>query len=357
MDAKLIPNLILRNAETLVRRLLRLRPRPYKVLLELTDHCNSKCQTCSVWRDNEVEPKTELSLEVATRLLESSGRDLTWIALSGGEITLYRNFPALVDLLERYCPKLKIVTFTTNGLLPQRAADCARALQKLNCKLFVTVSLDGDQETHDRVRGVAGNFNRAQSTFALLQALGVQTFWGLTISAENQNYLQSHPEIWPGIQAITTAHTGGLYRQDNSMAAATLVSILDQALAGYRRASLSEWFEWIYLRLSQAHAQNRGQQPIPCEVIGTSLHIKANGEVKPCQFVEHIGDLRQNTLTEILAHPDLPKKIDELRAGQCPGCWMNCYAPHSMMQNPVRSVFQAFFGTRKRAQRHQSVTN
>ena len=39
--------------------------------------------------------------------------------------------------------------------------------------------------------------------------------------------------------------------------------------------------------------------------------------------------MKLNTVSEA-------KKI--IKENNCPKCWMNCYSPHSIMQNPIQSL-------------------
>ena len=120
MKISTVSSLIVRNVEVYVRRILRRTPRPYKVLMELTNHCNSRCQTCSIWKNDAHLPQNEMSPELVEGFFKSYGDNLFWLALSGGEITLYRNFPFLVECLKKYAHSLKPVSYT-HLTLPTKA--------------------------------------------------------------------------------------------------------------------------------------------------------------------------------------------------------------------------------------------
>jgi len=334
--------LVLRNLEIAVRSAFGGTPRPYKLLLELTDHCNSRCKTCSIWKTDEQNPKQELSLPSLERSLADYGKHILWIALSGGEVTLYQKFPELVKLLKTYCPHLKLVTFTSNGLMPQKTLQCAQLLQQLKSDLFITLSLDGSEKIHDSLRGVPGNFTRAQVSFGLLKEAGIRVHWGLTISPLNQEFLASDDPLLGQFKAVTFVHSGGIYKQNNSISNPLLAWSLRRMIAKYQIQNLGEWVEWLYLKLSLHFVSHGRKTPIPCEVIATNLHIKADGTVLPCMFTEKIGNLEQQSLREILAQKELPERIASYRQRHCANCWMNCYGPHSMMQHPLKSLYYAF---------------
>lgn len=341
--------LILRNIEVYGRRVLRRTPRPYKVLMELTNHCNSRCQTCSIWKNDAHLPQNEMSSEIVENFFRTYGANLFWLALSGGEITLYRNFAFLIDCLKKYGSSIKLITFTTNGLNPHKALEYALKLKELGTDLFITISMDGDEKTHDRVRGVPGNYKRAWQTYNLLKENGIVVHWGLTASLLNEEYVrEENPEL-SQFKAITFAHSGGIYEQDNLQDDVRLAKQVKALAKSYNITSLGEIVEWLYLKLSYRFLISDKQMAIPCEVISTNVHIRSNGFVQPCMFVEKMGDLAKQSLNQILAEPALYERIDKYRTGDCPKCWMNCYAPHSMMQHPFKSLYYSLFGYRKKS--------
>ena len=335
---KTLVSIFVRNIEIAFRRWFGLSPRPYKLLLELTEYCNSRCQTCDIWKVKE-EPKTHLTVENAENLLRDFGNHTLWLALSGGEITLYKNFPELVSLIDKYCRYLKVITFTTNGLLPERALDCALQLKKLGTDIFVTISLDGDEKSHDDIRGVPGNFKKTFHTYNLLKSYDVPVHWGLTVSDLNKSFIESDDPLLNEIKAVTFVHSDGIYKKENTFSEANLLAKVSEK---YKISNLSEAFEWFYLRLSWTFLKRDKKIPVPCEVIATSLHVRPNGDIHPCMFVNPIGTIERDKITDVLKLPFVKTKMTQYRKGQCPGCWMNCYAPHSMMQHPWRSLFYTF---------------
>lgn len=342
-----IISLLVRNLEIAFRRWLNLPPRPYKFLLELTEHCNSRCQTCDIWKKPEAGEKASLSLKHAERLLSDFGKHTLWLALSGGEITLYKDFPELALLIRKYCPHLKLVTFTTNGLNPTKALEFAKILKNLGADIFVTVSLDGDEMTHDQIRGIDGNYAKAHQTFQLLSEANITAHWGLTVSELNKKFIENDRSLIPKIKAFTFAHSHGIYKKENTISNHSLVTLLSKISSAYKISTLGEAFEWVYVRLARSHIQLNKKNLIPCEVIGTSLHIRPNGNIQPCMFVNSLGSLESDSVSSLLQTPALQTKMADYRKGKCPGCWMNCYAPHSMMQHPWRSLFYAFVPLKK----------
>lgn len=335
--------IILRNLELALRDFLGLNLRPYKVLLELTDYCNSKCKTCFIWKNNG-SVKKQINLSELEPALKEYGSNLLWVSLGGGEVTLYSEFDGLIDTLKRNCPNLRVVTFTTNGLKPEKALEYALKIKKYGFDLFVTVSLDGDEETHDYVRGVAGNFALAQRSMQLLKEAHVWAHFGLTVSGLNSEYISaSLKSSITQIRAFSFEHTGGIYKTDAKSSNINIIESIIKIRVLYRISQLGEAVEYLYIALAEKFFNsNKKALPIPCEVIATSLHIRPNGDINPCMYLPKLGNIKDDQIGKLLNSADAKLMRSKALAGQCEKCWMNCYAPHSIMRHPLLSLKKLF---------------
>jgi MoaA/NifB/PqqE/SkfB family radical SAM enzyme len=341
MKTKTIFFIVFRNFESFIRDILGLPTRPYKVLFELTDHCNSRCLTCSIWKPSQT--KTHFSPENADQFLSDYGQNITWIALSGGEVTVYPYIKELTALIKKYCPYLKIITFTTNGLLPNRVLEIAKELKDLGADLFVTISLDGEEDLHDQIRGTPGGYKKALETSARLAEFGVQAYLGLTISEYNIEYLKSAGKNAQKMKSISFAHSGGIYSQENMLDPSISAAVISQILKWYRINKISEIVEWIYLKLSYNFFVHNKKSPIACEALSTNLHIRPNGSILPCMFLPKIASIEDKIpMKKILVSNEVKRQIREIKKLNCPQCWMNCYAPHSIMRHPIQSILRLF---------------
>ncbi len=331
--------LVLRNLELVWRDLFKMDYRPYKLLLELTEYCNSKCQTCYIWK-NDGTPKQEINIQDMQAVLEDYGPHLFWIGLSGGEITLYKNFDELILLFKRYCPNLKIVTFTTNALKPEKALACAQKIKEQGYDLFVTISLDGDEKTHDFVRGIDGNYNLALKTQKLFNENNIVSHFGLTASRFNLDFFKNlTPEQFQDYRAISFEHGGGIYKTHEGAAANVLMPSIERVIELYNLKHVSDLVESVYLRLAKIFfASDKQDLPVPCEVISSNLHISPKGEIKPCMYLPSLGEIKTNRISEVLKSQQAKDLRNRALKGQCEKCWMNCYAPHSIMRHPIKSL-------------------
>jgi len=136
---------------------------PEAVTLFLTHRCNLRCKMCGQWGESGVTRqqgsellKQELSLDELKKLVDELARFKPAITLFGGEPLL---FPGCVGLVEYIKRKGMHVLMITNGsLLREHAEGLVNAgLDELN------VSLDGDKDLHDLIRGLPGVFERIKA--------------------------------------------------------------------------------------------------------------------------------------------------------------------------------------------------
>ena len=68
-----------------------------------------------------------------------------------------------------------------------------------------------------------------------------------------------------------------------------------------------------------------------------------NGDVKPCMFMNPIGNIKEGDFKKIYNSDNTDQVRKDIKKDKCPKCWMNCYSPHSIMQNPFKSLLKLIF--------------
>lgn len=141
---------------------------PMNLTISVSYRCNSRCKTCNVWQ----RPNDDFTLEEYQKTFASIGRDAYWFTFSGGEPTLRKDLPEIVEAAYRHC-RPGIINIPTNGIQDKAIPDRIERILQVAPKsdVIVNLSLDGIGEKHDIVRGVKGNFKRAMRTYAALRAL------------------------------------------------------------------------------------------------------------------------------------------------------------------------------------------
>lgn len=138
------------------------RPIPLFATLYITDVCNQRCTHCGIYTVNKkIKEFTTDELKQIIDDLCSMGSE--WFRLLGGEPLLRRDLKELVDYIS--CTKGKIAEIVTNGIGIEKKMD---ALENL---YFVGISIEGNKENHERVRG-KGSFEKAEKAVEICVKAG-----------------------------------------------------------------------------------------------------------------------------------------------------------------------------------------
>src|SRR5258708_28180817 len=142
--------------------------RPIYAVWEITLRCDLACVHCGsrAGRARPDELTTAECLDLVDQMADLGVREVTLI---GGEAYLRDDWLEIVRALRRRGMQ---ATMTSGGpgLAAERVAAAAEAgLQS------VSVSIDGLEETHDRLRGVRGSYRSATAALGYLRAAGIIT--------------------------------------------------------------------------------------------------------------------------------------------------------------------------------------
>lgn len=155
------------------------RPRaPTVVVWNATNACNLRCRHC--YASSGVRDRLELTTEEALRMVgEISSLGSRVLIISGGEPLVREDLPVVCREAKRRGLKVLI---STNGTLINDAVIEELKRSKVD---YVGVSLDGVGDTHDRIRGVKGSFDKAVESLKALRDSGVMTGVRMTVFKEN----------------------------------------------------------------------------------------------------------------------------------------------------------------------------
>ena len=109
--------------------------------------------------------------------------------MSGGEVTLVKYYKQMIESLVKNCKNIKILAFTTNALAINRSVEYASYAKEKGLDVLVTISLDGDEKTHDELRGIKGNYNKCFDLYYKLREKQINCNFGITISDQNHDFI------------------------------------------------------------------------------------------------------------------------------------------------------------------------
>jgi len=290
----------------LFRKMGRPRKLPLNLTFSVCYRCNSRCKTCNVYKKHA----DELSLREWRKIFKKIGKTPFWTTFSGGEPFLRK------DLIEVVCEaysncRPSIINIPTNGLLVSRIPESVRDIAR-HCKksqVVINVSIDDINEKHDKIRGIAGNYEKAIETFKKLKSIDASNL-SIGIHTVISKYnVKRIPHIYEVLQhlkpdsyiteiaeervelgtigsSISPAYDDYVYAID------FLINKLNQE--GFSKVGkIARAFRIEYYKLVKKIIKDR-YQVIPCYAGSASAQIAPDGDVwSCCTRAESFGNLRK----------------------------------------------------------------
>lgn len=153
---------------------------PHAIGIAVNNHCNLRCQHCYLQYRSLAPLLSQCELEhVLDQVIALP--DTRLVSLVGMEPLLGNNGPAMLTRLSNR-PKGIMAGIITNGILLDRYLDLLRATRLSH----INISIDGNRQDHDAVRGT-GNFDKTLSSivWCLREMPTTQMVVGLTIQRRN----------------------------------------------------------------------------------------------------------------------------------------------------------------------------
>lgn len=151
---------------------------PLAVRWQLTDRCNNFCRYCALYKN----PRPEMAFEEIKRVLdELKENGVVRVSYSGGEPLLREDISGIIE----YTKDIGIsCSMNTRGALIDRNKDAIINLD------LIKISLDGTEETHDRISHRSGAYNDVIYAIERCREWGVNTVINTTITNENLNDIE-----------------------------------------------------------------------------------------------------------------------------------------------------------------------
>jgi MoaA/NifB/PqqE/SkfB family radical SAM enzyme len=282
---------------------------PFSIVVSVSYRCNSKCQTCDVWR----KPNNDMTLAEWAKTFANIGRGPLYFTFTGGEPFMRKDTVDMALAAYNHC-RPSVITIPTNGILTQRIVEqvdrlCAGA-PKAN--IGINLSLDEVGERHDAIRMVPGNWNKAMKTWQELKALQKQhKNLVLTNHTVISNFnIDRFFEIYAGLEFLepdsyiteiaeerVELDTIGwditpLAEKYGPVADFLSQKARERPVTGF--AKITQAFRAEYYQLAKRILVEQ-RQVIPCYAGWASCQIAPNGDLWSCCIrAEGVGNLRDN---------------------------------------------------------------
>ncbi|NNE67738.1 MAG: radical SAM protein [Pyrinomonadaceae bacterium] len=339
------------------------------VIFFVTSRCNAACETC--FYHEELNQKGDLTFDQIRKVSETMP-EITDLWLSGGEPTLRKDVLEIISLFAKN-NKISRLIVPTNALIKDRVADLVEGALSRNPginELYLNIALDGFGETHDRIRGVPGNWDKAlnciehlyplKSRFEDRLRLNVNT----VICADNykeinklSDYLLNNFELdgqyfniirgetkagdeikqipldaLPGVYAraaqITEKYAERMFKADDSVKKfVKKVAYVGTIMTHYRH--------------QHANFEKKTEWKFPCTAGDTVAVIDYNGDVRACELLEKfasLGDFNYD-FSKLWEHESRAQELVKIDGGKACWCTHVCFI-HSSLQHSRKGLLK-----------------
>jgi len=287
------------------------------VILMPHSACNCRCVMCDIWKDNKnLKQLTEQDIRGLLTSLKKLGTQQ--VLMSGGEALLNPNFFRFCEMLNR--EHISVTLLSTGLTLKKNAAAITRYVRD------VIVSLDGDETMHDRIRQIPGAFRMLREGVEQIKTLS-PAFRVTARSVIHRINFRSWPAIIESaanmgldqvsfLPADVSSHAFNREvlwsekRQHEILPAESeleeMQAVLEHVLVRFAdriRSGFIAEFPAKLKKIVAYYAACYGHQPFPykkCNAPWVSAVVEADGTLRPCFFHDPVGNIRQDSLENIL---------------------------------------------------------
>jgi MoaA/NifB/PqqE/SkfB family radical SAM enzyme len=336
------------------------------VILFVTSRCNAYCKTC--FYHAELNHPGDLTFEQLEKV-SATMPPITDLWLSGGEPTLRRDVSKIIDTFVKVNGVERVI-IPTNALIKSRVFEIVdQALDhKQAIHLYLNVALDGYGKTHDRIRGVPGNWEKAldciQSLYPLKRKYAERFRLNVNTVVCAENYLEIEklaefmwsnfqldgqyfnivrgetavgdeikqvppeilPEMYAFISRLTKRYGDRMFTDDDK---------------GKRFVKNLAYVGAIttHYRTQHANFQQSTSWPFPCTAGETTAVIDYNGDVRACELREKFATLADYDydFSVLWAAHEREIELKQIDGGRACWCTHVCFI-HDSMRHSRRAL-------------------
>jgi len=305
---------------------------PEELHLELTYECNQKCLFCDL--PYKRDKKREISFaEIKNFVCKSKClRKIKRILLSGGEPWLRKDFLKIYAFLKKVFPGISIGILTnfSNSYL------ILKNLQRMDGNVWLSTSIDGLDEKHDRVRGRKNAFSELLFTYGLLRKKFPHIGISFTFTLFPENYDQILPVYqWAkknrtsvGFQVMVQKKETKLFCWDREKIEKVDEQVNEIILDIYKQGDLDTSrlpFEVLNFVLIAKYVRDpkRFFPNCPCGTRFAMFDPFGNVYLCPVHKDKIIGNIRREKFDEIWFSQEAKKTREFFNQRVC-HCWLCC---------------------------------
>jgi MoaA/NifB/PqqE/SkfB family radical SAM enzyme len=288
------------------------------VILFVTSRCNAFCKTC--FYHEELNQPGDMSFEQIEKVSRTMP-PITDLWLSGGEPTLRRDVSQIIDTFVKNNGVSRII-IPSNGLIKARVCEIVDQALGRNpgIDLYLNIALDGYGETHDRIRGVPGNWEKAlsciESLYSLkekykhrfrlnvntvvcaenydeIERLGEFMWSNFRLDGQYFNIVRGETLVGDEIKKVPAEVLPEMYAYVSRLTKRYGDRMFADDDAGKRFVKNVAYVGAIttHYRTQHANFQQSTAWPFPCTAGETTAVIDYNGDVRACELREKFATL------------------------------------------------------------------
>lgn len=332
-------------------------PKPRMVQFPVCDRCNSRCIMCNRWqKSREREISLDKISEVFTNRMFSRVED---VSLHGGEPTLRNDLSEICRIIQDACPGLKRLWISTNGLgvgrIEKRMVEILKVMDFRRIKtLDINVSIDGLEETHDRIRGVKGGFQQCIETIGMLKRLSkeypIKTTIGTVIQPLNLYQVEDMEKLAGDLQ-VPIVFQPLMFDKFFSIRGDSDLTFSKDDIKEFQRIIETKFvrgtsttnFYWCdFLSIMEG-----GKRQSPCAFDRYVLSLYPTGEVLPCSREDWIlfGNVYDRPVDQIWFGREANAIRRRMKEEVCPTCSFYCGVEFALQKEFFK--YLRFYITRK----------
>lgn len=278
---------------------------PLRAVFEVTKRCPLNCLHC--FNNSGVADKTEVSTAEAQKIIDRlSMLGIQKIMLTGGEPTVRDDF---LSLLNYAYDKFVAISIGSNGYFIDE--QFAQSLSGMERKLVFQISLDGNEENHNRIRRNSQSFARVIKAISALTSCGIMVSVAMTLNEHNVNDIDIVADYAHrlGAMQLTFGRTINLGRAKENRIGQDfdMDGLYDKVL----RVKKEYLAKGLYVNLDEETERAIDQKTTQCGAGITQICVRENGDVSPCISFNYVyGNLVREKPEDIFR----PETVDAFRS-------------------------------------------
>ena len=284
----------------------------------VTYRCNARCNMCNRFKAPS-KPEEEITVEAIKKLPEMYFTNIT-----GGEPFIRED---LKDIVRELYKKSDRIVISTNGFFTDRIVDLCKEFPEIG----IRISIEGLEDTNNKIRGLDDGFNKGYTTLQKLVEMGMKDVgFGMTVQDANAKDLVALYDLSNEMNmefATASLHNSFYFVEakniihDRPMVAAEFEKLVNKLLASN---SPKKWFRAYFNHglINYIYGQKR---LLPCDMAFDTFFIDPYGDVMPCNGTkdkEVMGNVNEVKEWDELWESEQADKVRS-KVRQCDrDCWM-----------------------------------